>query len=212
MPLIKNIPQSPARHAERQHGRDCGSLELQLKDAIASVRRWAARDLTDCPDSSAALLAQLRGELDASVREVIFTTLTQRGDAVAVAGLVDFLHSEDAALRNEAIEAMKQLPLAVSAMMRTLLRDANSDARIFAVNILESLRHPDVERWLCEVIESDDHVNVCATAVDLLGEVGSSAALQPLLQLKARFEAEPYIQFAADLAIRRILEEPNSHD
>jgi len=212
MPLIKNAPQLPSPRGERQHGRDCGDLELSLKDALASVRRWAARDLTDCPDSSTMLVTHLQSEQDAAVRQVAFTTLTQRGDAVAVEGLVSFLRSEDAALRNEAIEAMKQLPQAVSVMMRALLHDANSDVRIFAVNILESLRHPDVERWLCEVIESDSHVNVCATAVDLLGEVGSQLALEPLRHLKARFAAEPYIQFAADLAIKRILEEPGSHE
>jgi hypothetical protein len=61
--------------------------------------------------------------------------------------------------------------------------------------------------WLREVIENDAHVNVCATAVDLLGEVGSQEALGSLQQLKLRFAAEPYIQFAADLAIKRILED-----
>jgi tRNA A37 threonylcarbamoyladenosine synthetase subunit TsaC/SUA5/YrdC len=69
------------------------------------------------------------------------------------------------------------------------------------------LRHPDVEKWLAEVIENDPHVNVCATAVDLLGEVGSQAALESLRKLKSRFANEPYIQFAADLAIKRILED-----
>jgi HEAT repeat protein len=90
--------------------------------------------------------------------------------------------------------------------MRSLLADPDSDLRIFAVNILESLRHPEVEQWLAQVIEQDPHVNVCATAVDLLGEVGSAAALEPLRRLKQRFAAEPYIQFAADLAIKRVLE------
>jgi HEAT repeat protein len=110
-------------------------------------------------------------------------------------------------LRNEAIEAMKQLPDAVAPIMRDLLNDASSDMRIFAVNILESLKHPDVELWLREVIENDAHVNVCATAVDLLGEVGSKEALESLRHLKLRFANEPYIQFAADLAIKRILED-----
>jgi tRNA A37 threonylcarbamoyladenosine synthetase subunit TsaC/SUA5/YrdC len=59
---------------------------------------------------------------------------------------------------------------------------------------------------LIEVIERDAHVNVCATAVDLLCEVGTEAAIDPLLQLKARFIREPYIQFAADLALKRIRE------
>jgi HEAT repeat protein len=99
---------------------------------------------------------------------------------------------------------MKQLPDAVAPIMRGLLVDPDPDVRIFAVNILESLRHPEVEAWLITVIASDPHLNVCATAVDLLGEVGSAAAREPLLRLKARFADEPYIQFAADLALKRL--------
>jgi hypothetical protein len=87
-----------------------------------------------------------------------------------------------------------------------LLADSDPDVRIFVVNILNSERHPDVERWLIEVIERDTHVNVCATAVDLLCEVGTEAAIDPLLHLKARFAREPYIQFAVDLALKRIRE------
>jgi HEAT repeat protein len=180
-------------------------VELESNDPLA--RRWAARDLVDFHDASKALLSRLQREQDISVREIIFTTLTCLGDEVAVAGLVECLRSEDAALRNEAIEAMKQLPDEVSLIMRNLLSDSNADVRIFAVNILESLRHPDVESWLIDVIEQDDEVNVCATAVDLLGEVGTSSASTALTRLKGRFVKEPYIQFAADLALKRIASE-----
>lgn len=207
MALIKTTPPHPQpEHQLRQHGRDCEGLVAQLQADSAEARRWAARDLADCPRSAAALLTRLGEEQDDSVRECMFTTLMRLGDATAVQGLVVFLRSEDAALRNEAIEAMKQMPEAVAAIMRSLLDDSDSDVRIFAVNVLESLRHPDVERWLTEVIEKDPHVNVCATAVDLLGEVGSREALEPLLRLMTRFGREPYIQFAANLAIKRILE------
>jgi HEAT repeat protein len=207
MALIKRIPAERAEHPARKQERDCSSLERKLADPSPEVRRWAARDLVDCPDSAAALVERLGLEADISVREVVLTTLTRLGNSVAVAGLVQSMRSEDAALRNEAIEAMKQLPDAVAPIMRNLLNDESSDLRIFAVNILESLKHPDVELWLREVIENDAHVNVCATAVDLLGEVGSQDALVSLQQLKLRFAAEPYIQFAADLAIKRILED-----
>jgi hypothetical protein len=78
--------------------------------------------------------------------------------------------------------------------------------RIFVVNILNSERHPDVEQWLVNIIEHDAHVNVCATAVDLLCEIGTEASIDPLLRLKARFAHEAYIQFAADLALKRIRE------
>jgi HEAT repeat protein len=207
MALIKSPAPSPLDRPERQNERDCANLVLQLDDASAEARRWAARDLVDCANSSPALVQRLETETNQAVREVIFSTLTRLGDSAAVAGLVGCLRSEDAGLRNEAIEAMKMLPEAVSPIMQGLLNDADSDVRIFAVNILEALRHPDVERWLTEVIERDAHVNVCATAVDLLGEVGSQAALASLRSLKGRFAAEPYIQFAADLAIKRILED-----
>ncbi|HLA36604.1 MAG TPA: HEAT repeat domain-containing protein [Rhodocyclaceae bacterium] len=204
MAFVKKKTSEAVNEDERKRGRDCESLLAELESPRAIERRWAARDLTDFPQATAALVARLRREDDASVREIIFSTLTVLGDDIAVAGLVDCLKSEDASLRNEAIEAMKQLPDEVAPIMHGLLADTNPDVRIFAVNILESLRHPHVEAWLLEVIEHDTHVNVCATAVDLLVEVGSGAAQQPLLELKQRFPAEPYIQFAVDLALKRI--------
>ena len=206
MAFVKTSKSQTNVHAARNLARDCYGLVSELDSSEPMARRWAARDLADCPEASSALLARLQEEMDASVREVILTTLTRLGDEVAVAGLVQCLRSEDAALRNEAIEGMKQLPDEVAPMMRGLLADDDADVRIFAVNILESLRHPEVEQWLIEVIEGDVAVNVCATAVDLLGEVGTIAASEPLKRLKARFATEPYIQFAADLAIKRIVE------
>lgn len=192
---------------DRKHMRECPDLLAGLEDENPTTRRWAARDLVNCRDVAGALVDRLKREGNLSVREVILTTLTRLGDATAVAGLVDCLRSEDAALRNEAIEAMKQLPDEVAPIMQGLLADHDPDVRIFAVNILESLRHPDVESWLIDVIETDAHVNVCATALDLLSEVGTAAALEPLARLKARFADEPYVQFAADLALWRIHED-----
>ena len=208
MAFIKKSPNSDAlSQDERKAPRDCVGLERELDNPDSKARRWAARDLADCPGASAALVSRLQREDDASVREIIFSTLTALGDATAVAGLVQCLRSDDPALRNEAIEGMKQLPDEVAPIMRGLLADTDPDVRIFAVNVLESLRHPDVEAWLLEVIERDPHVNVCATAVDLLGEVGSEAAREPLRHLKARFADEPYIQFAADLAVKRLAQD-----
>lgn len=204
MALVKSQSVQPISQDERKQPRDCAHLQIDLDNPDPVARRWAARDLTDCPTASAALVSRLAREDDNSVREIILTTLTSLGDDVAVAGLVACLRSENAALRNEAVEAMKLLPKEVALIMRALLSDADPDVRIFAVNILESLRHPEVEHWLISVIDNDPVLNVCATAVDLLGEVGTSASREPLQRLKQRFLDEPYIQFAADLALKRI--------
>jgi len=196
----------PDGHDRRDRTRGCADLLVELEDASPTARRWAARDLTACPDAAAPLVDRLRREDDTSVREVILTALIRLDDASALGGLVECLRSEDAALRNEVIEAMKLLPGEVAPIMQSLLTDADPDVRIFAVNILESLRHAEVESWLIQVIESEPQVNVCATALDLLSEVGTVSAVDPLLRLKLRFAAEPFIQFAADLALQRIRE------
>jgi len=190
----------------RKRRRDYTGLVASLEDANPTARRWAARDLAGCTEAAPALIGRLEREPDAAVREAIIVSLTQIGDAVTVQGLVKCLRSDDAALRNEAIEAMGHLPDTVAPVMAGLLADPEADVRIFAVNVLESLRHRDVEQWLIEVISEDAHINVCATAVDLLGEVGTAAAVEPLEALKRRFPDEPYIEFAADLALRRIRE------
>jgi hypothetical protein len=204
MAFIKKQAQvrSPAAD-ERDHARDRDGLVLQLDDPDAAVRRWAARDLVGQPGATQPLLARLQRETEVSVREVILTTLMRIADPAAIAGLVVCLRSEDANLRNEAIEAMKSLPAEVAPIMQGLLTDRDPDVRIFAINVLESLRHPDVESWLITVIDHESMVNVCGTAVDLLSEVGSVASHGALERLKARFAAEPYIQFAAALALKR---------
>jgi HEAT repeat protein len=205
MALIKHS--APARdpaNDERLLPRDFTGLCVALDSPDATVRRWAARDLTPLPGASTPLIERLKDESDVSVRAVILTALIRIADPAAIAGLVHCLRSEDANLRNEAIEAMKALPVKVAPIIQGLLVDKDPDVRIFAINILESLRHADVEAWLIAVIEHEPLVNVCGTAVDLLSEVGSSASHDALERLRARFADEPYIQFATALALKRI--------
>lgn len=189
---------------ERQGSRDLAGLTQSLCCDDPFRRRWAARDLSAFPTAVDALLQQLQVELDREVRAAIFTTLSQFDNLSAAKGLINFLHSEDVELRNSAIDALKLMPAAISPLMDDLLQDPSADVRILAVNVLESLRHSQVEPWLIRVIEQDSHVNVCATAVDLLSEVGTQAAVQPLLKLKSRFTAEPFMHFAIDVALKRI--------
>ncbi|MBI0331717.1 HEAT repeat domain-containing protein [Burkholderia plantarii] len=197
MPLI------PSRTAALVHVETDRELLLaSLGSASPVQRRDAARALAAYPDTAAVLVAQLQRESSASVRETIMLSLVHLRDQVALDGLVACLRSEDAALRNAAIAAMQQLPEEVAPLMSQLLADPDSDVRIFAVNVLESLRHPSVEAWLLEVIERDPHVNVCAAAVDLLGEVGSARARAPLQRLQQRFSDEPFIRFATSIALQ----------
>lgn len=206
MGLVKGKSAETVAKADPIDVRSCEELAAALEDSDATVRRHAARKIGACHDAGTALLSRLKREDNTAVREAILSSLLRLHDPSVGSGLADCLRSEDAALRNDVIEAFKQMGDEVSSILRSLLSDSDPDVRIFAVNILNSEHHPDVEQWLIDVIERDAHVNVCATAVDLLCEVGTEAAIDPLLHLKAHFAQESYIQFAADLALKRIRE------
>jgi HEAT repeat protein len=199
-------PAGLRRIEPRDYIRDGAGLTEQLQDPDAGTRRWAARDLAEHPgqDTVAALCSHLLKEQDASVREVIFTTLTCLGGSDTVDGLLPLLRSEDANLRNSAIETLSSLPEPVGPRIDALLKDADPDVRIFTVNLLGDLRHPEVGRWLSTVMTEDPHVNVVGAALEVLAEVGAAGALPALKQARLRFADDPFIGFAADLAEQRI--------
>ncbi|MBH1988181.1 MAG: HEAT repeat domain-containing protein [Burkholderiales bacterium] len=188
----------------REYPRDTEGLIEQLQDPDASVRRWAARDLTIHPQAVGPLCAHLAHEPDHSVREVIFTTLGCLGGPDVAEGLIPLLRSDDPGLRNGAIEALSELPEEVAPHIQALLNDPDVDVRIFTLNLMTDLKHPDVNQWLTSVLTQEPHVNVVAAALELLAEVGTDACLPALKMARQRFADDAFIGFAADLAQQRI--------
>jgi HEAT repeat protein len=185
-------------------GVDYADLVARLESSDAGARRRAARDLAAYPAAVPALCARLGRESALSVRTVLFTTLIRLKSPDVVNALVRFLRVEDAALRNDTIEALQEMPDEIGPCIETLLRDCDSDVRILSIQVLSALRHPEAPRWLTRIVMEDPHVNVCGAAVDCLAEIGGEDALPHLQALKRRFADEPFISFAADAATRRI--------
>ncbi len=197
-------PEALREVVDREYPRTRDGLIAQLREGDVEQRRWAARDLAQYPDAIASLGERLLQEPVANVREAIFTTLKSLASDAAVAVLMPLLRSEDAMLRNGAIEALAGMPSQVAPRVTALLQDRDPDVRIFTVNLLGELQHPKVPTWLIDVIDRDEQVNVVAAAIEVLAEVGSQGACEALQQVKQRFAAEPFIAFAADMATQRI--------
>ena len=199
MPLTKNRIPAPVPRTE-----DYAMLLAALDAAAPLARSQAALALSDHPRAAAALLARLPHEDNAAVRSAIVAALASIGNADAVAGLARCLGGEDVWLRNAAIEVLRSLPDHVAPLMGHLLTDPDRDVRILALGVLEDLRHADAERWLLHVIECEGDVNVCSAALDVLAQLATPAARVPVTALLERFAAEPYVQFAGALVLRRI--------
>ena len=186
-----------------QPSRSERELLTALNDSDAQIRKIAAHELALFANAAQALSERLGHEGNMAVRVGIVTALIKINTADAARGLIPYLRSEDVALRNDVIVALQQMPDRVMPYMAQLLCDDDHDVRIFAINILAAMHHIQAPSLLLRVIESDPHLNVCATALDTLAEIGTPDMI-PAIQAVARRFDNDYLRFAADVAIHRI--------
>jgi HEAT repeat protein len=198
MPFIKRGESAPGRKA------DASPPVAALGSPDAQARWSAARALGGNAAAVPALAAALAAEDVARVREAIVTALVRVGDEASIRALLPYLRSQDSALRAAAIEALQALPEATLPFMTALLADTDTDVRILATELARNMPAKDATRVLCGVLESDPHPNVCAAAIEVLAEVGTSAAVPALTACAARFSGTPFLPFAASTAIARI--------
>jgi len=181
-----------------------GDPREALEGATAAERREAAHRLAADPDEVDPLADRLAREADKSVREAILLALGRIGTEAAVERLFDLLGSEDVWLRNAAIETLAEMDAAVIGALDRALSDPDSDRRIFAVNILVSLRHPAAADYARRALAEDDHVNVVAASIDVLAEIGTPEMIPEIEAAAARFPDAPFLTYAARAASRRI--------
>jgi HEAT repeat protein len=198
-----------------QHKRDFTVLTQFINDNDVYERRHAARDLARFSQSVDVLCDRLVIESELIVKQAILDALIVLGDSkeveqemkqavLIVNRLVPMLNSNDAALRNDVIEVIQKFPQEVAPIISLLLNDKDSDIRIFAIDVLQLLAHPDAPVWLQRVIKDEEHVNVIGAALDRLAEMATPEMIKDLKAVRQRFSHEPYICFSADLCINRL--------
>jgi HEAT repeat protein len=197
MPLVKGSKSQP--------GGGGSAPDRAALDSPDAESRWtAARALGDDIDAVPALAAALGREDVPRVRGAIITALMRIGDPASVEAILPSMRSQDAGLRATAIEALQALPEAVAPFMARLLDDRDSDVRLLATELARNMNASEATRLLCDLIEREQHPNVCAAAIDVLTEVGTPAALPSLENCALRFASTPFLPFAISVAIARI--------
>jgi hypothetical protein len=203
MPLIRSSKPLAEAVPEPVVSIDRASLGRDLQSPEAEVRRAAVRRAARL-GAAAELADGLDGESDHGIREMRLTALARIGGPAAAKPLVELLRSEDALLRNSVLEALQGMGEAIIPQIEGLLDDADSDVRIFAVNILQSLRSPRAPELALKVMARDPHANVCAAAVDVLAETGRPEMAEALRAVTQRFPGDPFLRFSVRAALRRM--------
>lgn len=165
------------------------------------ARRGAACRLADDPGAADALGQAFGGERDPGVREAILTALVQIGGAGAVEAALPYLRSDDAALRTGALDVLRAVPRSVE-YLPALLDDPDPDLRVLAAEVARAM--PTGAPLLCRHLLREHDPNVCAAALDVLAEIGGPDCLPSLRACAERFAAEPFLRYAADMAIAQI--------
>lgn len=192
MPLVKR--KAPVRPQGAAPG---------LDDADAATRRAAALRMT-APEDAPALLAALAGEPVRAVRDAIFTSLIVIRSAASAEGLAALLGSEKAALRSDAVEALRCMGEVAAGPLGTALRHPDSDVRLFAVSALQQPRAPWALAHLRAVLAAEAEVNIGLAAVEALAEIGGPEDSAALAAFADRFPGEPMVAFAVGVALDQI--------
>ncbi|CAH2601427.1 HEAT repeat domain-containing protein [Rhodovastum atsumiense] len=191
----------------RARQRSMADLVVELTAADNDVRRAAAREIAEHPgagEATDALVAALAAETVRPVQEALLGALTAVATPAAIDALVKELAREDAWLRNAVIVALQEIGPPAAASVRALLDHADPDLRIAALVTFAGMRDPAAVPWVIAAMQRDTEVNVCATAVETLEQIGSAEAIPALQELARRFNNEPFLVFAAEAVCQRL--------
>ena len=194
MPLVRREPATPSIP-------DTAAPSLGAPEP--EIRRQAAHALAADPGAAEALGRAYGTERDPTVREAILTSLVRIGGPGAVEAIIPYLGADEAALRTGAVDALRSLPDTLD-RLPMLLEHPDPDLRILAAEIARSMPAASGATLLCRHLAVEHDPNVCATALDVLAEIGGPDCLPTLRACADRFAAEPFLRYAVGVAMARI--------
>lgn len=204
MALVKRPQRTPDRSTERP-SQTAAQLLNTLSEGSSDERRDAARELAEQVGSAAALAGQFAKEPDRATRQLIGTALVGHADAVANAQLAQLLKVQDAALRNDARDVLLMMPGGEKAV-EPLFQDVDPHVRIFALEVLAVRLGERAGDELVKLMAREPDLNVCASIVEYLAQVGARRHLTALDELVKRAAGDAFVGFSVDEARARIEE------
>lgn len=197
MPLVKKTLADPKPADGLQ------ALIARLQSAKPEDRWEAARQLAAFPESLPALAALLAREPDERVREAALTSLAQRNNVESFDIILNYLRADDASLRTAALDALKLMPDIAGDRLEALLADADVDIRVLACDLARVVPPGISQKSLAAILATDQKINVCAAAIDLLAEIGTPEIL-PSLAACAQRLSDPFLNFSIEMAVAQI--------
>ncbi len=178
-------------------------LALLRTGATQAERRAAAQDLAAELGAGRALAAALRDERQPAVQAAILAALVCICTDDAAAGVANAICARDATLRNAAALALRQFGALALPHITRLLESPNTEERIVGVGLLDAHTDAGTREALSRILTHDPDINVGLAAVEMLSSIGNTRDIPVLRAFQLRFEDDPFVSFAVDVACRR---------
>lgn len=207
MSPLRKSADAPSAEAAPPGGLD--AFREALTSAEPGTRRQAAVDLgtvsqEDQGQAISALLAALAVETVPGVQDALLGQLARHDRPEVAAGLVPYLASEDATMRNGVVGALARIPQAMLLYLPSLLQDQDPDVRILTVMVLAQMEVPEAESWLTEIALHDTNHNAVAAAIGELVPIAGARCTDTLVAAGEKFPQDPFIQFTVKRSLATI--------
>ncbi|MDP2849123.1 MAG: HEAT repeat domain-containing protein [Humidesulfovibrio sp.] len=181
---------------------DCKEILAMLKSAETDVLREGAYLAGEehCEDAVPFLVGMLKSS-NIGVQESADNALRKIGGKEAVTGVIPLLSSDEAPVRNGAMDILRTLGSQELQSIIPLLKEEDVDIRIFATDILGSAGNVMAVAPLCEALLKDPEVNVRYQAAVSLGSLGLPEAAKCLNQA---MRDEEWVQYSVIEALAKI--------
>ncbi len=158
-------------------------LAEQLCSEDEETRRLAVVGLSVYPvGETKDYLFTALGDVSWRVRkEAVDALLAATVSTEIIEDFVRLLESDNAGLRNSAVEALERLGVRAMPVLCRHVSDDDHDVRKFVVDILGSIGDAEAVPLLIKALDDADP-NVCAAAAENLGKIGNVQAVPHLLQ------------------------------
>ena len=181
---------------------DCIEILAMLKSSESDALREGAYLAGEarCEDAVPLLVEMLKSS-NIGVQESADNALRKIGGKEAVDGVIPLLRSDEAPVRNGAMDILRALGSQELQSIIPLLKEEDVDIRIFATDILGSAGNVMAVAPLCEALLKDPEVNVRYQAAVSLGDLGLPEAAKCLNQA---MRDEEWVQYSVIEALAKI--------
>ncbi|WP_243545868.1 HEAT repeat domain-containing protein [Pseudodesulfovibrio tunisiensis] len=176
-------------------------LRLLKSDDKEIVREGAFRaGEHDCIEA-VPLLAELLTTNHLGIQEAADSSLRKIGGKATVQAVLPLLRSDDAPVRNLAMDILREVGNQDIGSLTRLIHDEDPDIRIFVADILGSTANSLAVEPLCDALLKDPEVNVRYQAAVSLGELGMEEAAPCL---NKAMKDEEWVQYSVIEALTKI--------